>query len=151
MHQCPLHKTFDFEQTFPTYDPAQTGTCRIRIFEPKHSSKTSKVVIVASQKPSSVASVTNFAERIATDVIASYHRGRDQGSRSTAQKQMSLLRREIVWIEHYPPGCMLTPQQERFSIVTFRGLSTGDLSDPEWQEVSRHFIERSLIYGELPE
>jgi len=141
MHQCPLHKTFDFEQTFPTYDPAQTGICRIRIFEPKHPSKTSKVIIVASQKLASVASVTNFAERIAKDVIASYHKGRE----------ISLLQGEIVWIEHYPSGSMLTLQQERFSIVTFRGLSNGDLSDPEWQEVSRHFIERSLIYGELPE
>lgn len=141
MNQCPLHKTFDFEQTFPTYDPAQTGVCRIRIFEPKHPSNTGKVVIVASQKPASVASVTNFAERIATDVIASYYRGREN----------RLVQGGIVWIEHYPSGTMLTPKQERFSFVTFQGLSNGVMYDPEWQEVPRHLIERSLIHGELPE
>ncbi len=141
MHQCPLHKMFDFEQTFPTYDPAQTGVCRIRIFEPKHPSKTSKVVIVASQKPASVASVTNFAERIARDVTAAYPRDR----------QIGLLQGGIVWIEHYPSGSMLTPNQERFSIVTFRGLPNGVLYDPEWQEVPRHVIERRLLHGELPE
>ncbi len=141
MHQCPLHKTFDFEQTFPTYDPARTGICRIRIFEPRHPSKTGRVVIIASQKPASVASVTNFAERIATDVTATYPRDR----------QIGLLQGGIVWVEHYPSGSMLTPNQERFSIVTFQGLPNGDLSDPEWQEVPRHVIERSLIHGELPE
>ncbi len=141
MHQCPLYKTFDFEQTFPTYDPAQIGICRIRIFEPKHPSNTSKVVIIASQKPASVASVTNFAERIATDVIASHPRSRE----------ITLLQGEIVWIEHYPPGSMLTPQQERFSIITFRGLLDNYLTDPEWQEVSRHFIECNLIHGGLTE
>ena len=141
MFRCPLHKTFDFEQTFPTYDPAQTGICRIRIFEPNHPSITRQVVIVASQEPASVASVTNFAEGIATDVIASYRKGREI---SLSQSEI-VSQGEIVWIEHYPRGTMLTQHQERFSIVTFQCRPDKTFFDPIWREVSRLFIEQSVL------
>ena len=141
MPQCPLHKTYDFEQTFSTYDPTQTGTCRIRIFEPESPGRTKKLVIVASQMPASVASVSNFAERIAMVVIRSYRMAKSLPPSSI----------EMVWIEHYPRGTMLTPRQEHFMSVQFEQCARGVFTNPKWQNISRQHVERTILRCPLPD
>ena len=139
MHPGSLHKTYDFDQTFSTYDPRQTGVCRIRIFEPEFPGSTEGIVIVASQTPASIASVTNFAEGIARVVIQSY------GMAKTVPPSKV----GMVWIEHYPPGTLLTSKQERFSIVQFQQCPEGIFSHPKWQEVSRQHVESSVLHCDL--
>ncbi len=155
---CVL-KTFDFQHTFLTYDPRQSGTCRIRIYEFFNSEgkdcdlmsvcKAGKTVIVASQNLNSSGSVTNFAEAIATEVclISSERQGNLTQLPPYWRGVHSL--RNTVWIEHYPPGTLLTPQQERFSIVTFQGRPNEAFSNPTWREIPRGFIEGSLLSREL--
>ena len=155
---CVL-KTFDFQHTFLTYDLSQRGLCRIRIFEFFNSvtkdcgfmsaCKADKTVIVASQDPRSAGSVTNFAEAIATEVclIPSNSQGKSSHLPPFWQGARSLP--DTVWIEHYPPGTMLAPRQERFSIVAFQTGPDQSFYNPAWREVSHLFIEELLLGREL--
>ncbi len=172
---CVL-KTFDFQHRFSTYDPSQAGTCRIRIFEffssedftseafvPETLSartarckfpKITKTVIVASQDRHSAASVTNFAESIATEICLGHRKRRasltlPSPSQNLALGQAANVLPQTVWIEHYPPGTLLTAKQERFSIVEFACRSDKTLFNPRWREVPRLHIEQSILKREF--
>ena len=145
----PLHKTLDFQQTFPSFHPAYPGTCRIRIYESGRSDAEASPVVVASQNSDSAASITNFAEDIATAIIRSHRERFDSRSRHFCEPAAAEPPRSAVWIEHYPPGTMLTSSQERFSIVTFQPLPHGTFASPQWQTVPRTLIEHLLLRAAL--
>ena len=149
MSEVPFYKTLDTERTFKTFDPAQRGTCRIRLFQPVRALPVPRAVIVASQSPHSAASITNFAEELATDVIGSYWDERGGRLPLSSYAPSKDARQGVVWIEHYPPGTMLVPSQERFCIVTFLTLPDGTFGNPCWHPVDRTFVEHSLLRLEL--
>lgn len=136
-----LHKTHDFRQTFPTFDPAQTGVCRIRVYQSNRALADSPTLILATQDPNSSASITNFAEAIAGEVFRSHGGKRLFRSGGTS---WSCLQNSPLWVEHYPPGTLLDPKQEWFSLVTFLPLPGGTLSTPYWRTVPRALIGRLL-------
>ena len=136
-----LYKTLDARHVFRRGGMPSGDACRIRIYETPRPEEGCPTVIVASQIPGCAASVTNFAEDIATEVV--------RMQRARHRLEPGDPRHAFVWVEHYPPGLLrLLPggPDGFFRRVTFRSSPGGDLTCPEWGPfLSRQDVEASLL------
>ena len=133
--------TLDARHVFHSGWMLFAGVCRIRIYETFRPEEGRPTVVIASQIAGCGASVTNFAENIATEVIRMQHARR--------RLEPGDPRYEFVWVEHYPAGLLrLLPEgsDELFRLVTFQRLPGHDLACPQWgQPISQEDVEASLI------
>jgi hypothetical protein len=117
------------------------AVCRIRVYRPPGSPP----VVVATELPENEnTSITNAAEELAADVLASYLPDRAGDDRP------------FVWIEHYPPGP--GRRDETFDLVTFEhyhprqelrgGRWRLTIGVPVWRRLTREQAE-ALIGGPL--
>ena len=133
-----LYKTLDARHVFPNVWMPLDSVCRIRIYETVHPEEGRPTVVVASQIPGCAASVTNFAEDIATEVIRMQRARRGLGPGDP--------RHEFVWVEHYPPGILGLIPRGCFRLVSFHQMLDGSLACPKWdQPISQKEIEASLL------
>jgi hypothetical protein len=117
------------------------AVCRIRIYRPPGFPP----VVIATELPENEnTSITNMAEELAADVLASYLPDRAGEERP------------FVWIEHYPPRP--DGRREAFDLVTFEhyrprqelrgGRRRVLIGAPEWRSLTREQVE-ALIGGPL--
>lgn len=136
-------KTLDARYAHPYYGHDFSNTCRIRIYETPLYEDPLPTVYVATQLPDNDGtSITNAAEELAIEVTR-FHRARRNLSIEDPRYQ-------AVWVHQYPAGSLepLDPQ-ERLSVVSFETLPDGRLYDPIWEDVTRSFVESSLIHAAL--
>lgn len=122
------------------------GRCRIRIYRPdlpvEGSAARDEAVVIATELPDNEGmSITNAAERIASEVI-SFHR----------------LPTPLVWVEHYEDGAHGTEEDPHtFDSVTFSSYEIEDLGaylgeqrrrigEPSWKPLDRATVE--VLVGE---
>ncbi len=123
-----MHLATDYIHPIP-----RGGRCRVRVYLPDE--ELDAPVVICSELPTNErASVTNFAEQLAAEVIR-YHR----------------LPAPVVWIEHHPPETT-EGTTETFDLVTFssyevreRGPYLGEtrltLGEATWKRITRGMVE----------
>ncbi len=123
-----MQKTIDTTHNYGGYFGC-ASQCRIRVY---HAPERPPVVIATELPENQGTSVTNMAERLATEWA------RDEETGEAA---------EIVWIEHYPEERNRFGRrvfEETFALVTFQCGQLGEFTNPEWQYITRAEVERMI-------
>ncbi len=123
------------------------GRCRIEIYVPEAGEAERRPVIVASElDENDGSSVTNMAEYLAAEVIATHFPYLLDAPADGGQP--------VVWLEHYPPRHGAPAEYDRVTFASWRirvawlgGALRRALGTPEWARLDRAAVAALLGEG----